>query len=77
MKVCERKWEGMMIIGGGETKNDRMGRRIGERRQNHGRDIAKRICQAGRRKKTAGRKLDGEMKGMTAEENGLRVSWRE
>ena len=31
MKVCERKWERMMIIGGGETKNDRMRRRIEER----------------------------------------------
>ena len=29
-----------------------------------------RICQAGRKKKTAERKLDGQMKGMTAEENG-------
>ena len=29
-----------------------------------------RICQAGTRKKTAGRKLDGEMKEMIAEENG-------
>ena len=60
-EVCVRKWEGMMIIRGGETKNDRMRRRIGKRRQNHGQDIAKRICQARRRKKTARRKLDGKM----------------
>ena len=28
MKVCKRKWEGMMIMGGSETKNDRTGRTI-------------------------------------------------
>ena len=50
----------MMIIGRGETKNDRM-RRIGNRRQNHGQDIAERICQVEKRKKTARRKLNGEM----------------
>ena len=59
-----------MIIGGGETKNDRMKRKIEDRRQKHGRDIAERICQVGRRKETAGRKLDVEVKVMTAEENG-------
>ena len=51
MEVCKRKWEGMMIIGSGETKNDRTERKIGEMRQNHGRDIAERICQTGKRQK--------------------------
>ena len=31
--------------------------------QNHGRNIAERIRRTGRRTKTAGRKLDGEVKG--------------
>ena len=48
-----------MIIRGGETKNDRMGRRIGEMGQKHGRDIAERICQdmsSGKKKEDSGKK---------------------
>ena len=73
MKVWERKWVGIMIIGGSEIKNNRTGTRIGERRQNHGRDIAERICQAGRKTRTAGRKLDGEIKRMTVEDHMERM----
>ena len=31
--------------------------------QNHGQDIAERICRAGRRTKTVGRTLESEVKG--------------
>ena len=58
----------MMTIEGSEIKNDRERRRIGEMRQNHERDIAEKICQMRRRKKTAGRKLDGELMETAAEE---------
>ena len=51
------------VIGRGEKKGIEREENWREMVQNHGQDIAERICWAGRRTTTVGRKLESEVKG--------------
>ena len=51
------------VIGRGEKKEIEREENWREMVQNHGQDIAERICRAERRTKTVGRKLESGVKG--------------